>query len=419
MRLRRAIALMLVSQVVMLGAIFSIYFVPGPTAILISGGLYSALWIAEARAHIASPITRLMVGFYSVLFILRVSGIDPAMLVYVPSGVYLILASLTLGLLLMGKPFTAFYAKGSGFYPLHLLQSGMWGVLHLLSAVAAWVLIPSIGFILVPMGFMVIGSIGTIWMNFFSMGNRFDRKIQFEMNGFRFCQVVDQQDRERFTKLVAELYRADLQRHAKGQTITSEKITKEQISSDQKREATLIRFLAFEQARAVGAICIYFSHPTFGLPIEGESGLDLSSYRLRGRIAEIGRLAIASSHRLNPSVLKGLLKCVVEAALQRFICVIFNDAFAFQQRLYEKIGFTALLPEPYISEDKNGTGYGLSVMPMIMDLEKMVGLDTSTVTSAEMRYQLNPYVIERFFKRLTLRQMVAHPKLLFFSRQVG
>jgi hypothetical protein len=406
-RLRMAVTLMLASQVVMLGSIFSTYLISWPIAGLISLGLYVALWYAEARAGIMSPITRLMTVLYALILGARWAGIDPAQLAHVPSLIYTLLALLTLGLLAAGQPFVALYSSDAGFRPLQWALSAMWGVLHLLSALAAWLLLPDVSFMLVPMALMLLGSAGTICMSFFTIGKRFDRQHAFEMNGFSFCQVKRAEDRERFYKVVADAYRTDLQRVLGARKrLDLETITHEQVVSDDKRDSAIVRFLAFEGDRPVGAICVYLDHAVEGLPIEDESGLDLADYRRNCRIAEMGKLAIVRSHRLNQSLLKGLFKCAVEVAAQHYISVIFNDSFAFQQRLYEKIGFSPLSDVGYTAQDSGSTGFGVTLMPMSLDLERMVALDASTTTSAEMRDQLNAYVMERYFKRITLKRLL-------------
>ena len=62
--------------------------------------------------------------------------------------------------------FTNVYSRGIGFVPLHNAMSIMWGSLHLLSGVSAFVLMPHISFIFVPFVLMLVGIIGTFILNF-------------------------------------------------------------------------------------------------------------------------------------------------------------------------------------------------------------------------------------------------------------
>ena len=124
-----------------------------------------------------------------------------------------------------------------------------------------------------------------------------------------------------------------------------------------------------------------------------------------GRVAEVGRLGIVRRYRFSPAILKGLFKCVVEAAAERRIHFLFNDSFEFQAAMYERIGFTALRGEPYVSQDEHSTGYGLEVRPMMMDLADMVRTGGDSGIASELRGILAPYVMERFFKQLAVREM--------------
>ena len=220
------------------------------------------------------------------------------------------------------------------------------------------------------------------------------------------------EDREIFYKVVADAYRADLQK-ALGmrRKLDTQAILREHRASNAKWQDDFLPFLAFSGERPAGGICIFFDHMERGLPIESEAGIDLAPWRREGPIAEVGRLGVGRRHRMNPVLLKGLFKCVIEAAAERRVHFIFNDSFEFQAKMYEKIGFTALRDEPYVSPDEHSTGYGLEVLPMMMNLADMVRMDVQSGTSTDMQGVLAPYVMERFFKHLTVREMFNVPFL--------
>ena len=189
--------------------------------------------------------------------------------------------------------------------------------------------------------------------------------------------------------------------------IDKEAIIREHQASNRKWQGDFLPFLAFADDRPVGGICIFFDHEERGLPIEGEARIDLKPWRRVGPVAEVGRLGVLRRYRISPVLLKGLFKCVIEAAAERRVHFIFNDSFDFQAKMYEKIGFKALHDEPYVSGDEHSTGYGLKVLPMMMDLAGMVRLDTPGGMAADMRDILAPYVMERFFKHLAIREMAS------------
>ncbi len=411
-RLRAMVRLMLASLAVMPATIVTIYFTPLAVAPYIAASLYIALWAYERRIGVASPITRVMTAFYLIFALARDRFEDPSWMAWFSPTVYWTLAALIFALLLAGRPFTAFYSGRAGFPPLHRTMSLMWGGLHFAAGLAALLLIPGPGFLYCPLVLMVFGVLATMWLNFVSMGSAHERQPRFELEGYSFREAVIPEDREIFYKVVADAYRADLQK-ALGmrRKLDTQAILREHRASNAKWQDDFLPFLAFSGERPAGGICIFFDHMERGLPIESEAGIDLAPWRREGPIAEVGRLGVGRRHRMNPVLLKGLFKCVIEAAAERRVHFIFNDSFEFQAKMYEKIGFTALRDEPYVSPDEHSTGYGLEVLPMMMNLADMVRMDVQSGTSTDMQGVLAPYVMERFFKHLTVREMFNVPFL--------
>lgn len=403
--LRAAIRLMLTGLTVMVLALTSLYFVPLQIAPFLSLGLYATLWLAERRHGVTSPVTVLMTSFYAVLSASRFFVVDFAWSAYAAPIVYFMLAALVFGLLAAGRPFTMVYSRGAGFYPLHKAMSLMWGTLHLLAGLAAVFLMPNLAFLIVPMVLMLLGAVGTLVMNFVTLGPKFGRQKTFTLGKFRFQQVQTVADYDLFYATIAEAYRSDLQRAAgPKRKIDKAQIEAEHRASDAKRCDQQVPFLVFLDGMAVGGICMFTDHPTLGLPIEHEAGITLKTERARGAVVEMGRLGILPRFRLERSVLTGLFKCVIEAAAERRVHSIMNDSFTFQVKLYSKIGFTTITDAPYVC-DESSTGYGLEAHPMLLDLARMVRLDQQTTTGSEVRDVLQPYVIERFFKLLAVREV--------------
>ena len=401
------VRLMLTSILVMLASIFALYLAPLSVAPWISASLYIALWAQERRLGVASPITRLMSVFYLLLASASHWTADASWLVHAAPVVYWTMAVLILALLIAGRPFTSYYAGGAGFPPLQTRVSMLWGGLHAGAGACALALFPGLGFIFLPVALMILGALATLWLNFISMGPAFGRQPRFDLDGYTFREAVGSADREIFHDLIANSYRADLQRElGMSRKLAVETILREHRATSDKWRDCDLPFLAFAGGRPVGGICIFFDHGGHGLPIECEAQIDLAAWRAIGPIAEVGRLGVDRRNRFSPALLRGLFKCVVEAAVERNVHFLFNDSFDFQAGMYRKIGFTPLHEEPYVSPEFSSTGYGLKALPMMMNLAGMVRIDSKGNSAADLHDILAPYVGERFFKHLVLRELV-------------
>lgn len=412
--LRAATRLMLLSLMTMVLALLCLYLAPIKVAPFVSAGLYALLFAMERRHGVTSPITSVMLGFYAPLAVSRFITDDIAWSAYAGPAVYGVLALMVFGLLAIGRPFTAVYSRGAGLPALHQRMSVMWGSLHLAAALAGYFLMPSLAFLYVPMALMLIGATATLVMNFVWMGPGFGRQKRFELGRFRFEQVETEAAREDFYTVIAEAYRGDLARAAgPSRRIDAARIKAEHLASDAKRGAgAAIPFLVRDGAKPVGGICLFLDHPELGLPIEAEAGISLDVRRATGALVEMGRLGILPTYRLERKVLTGLFKCVIETAIERRVSWVMNDSFTFQVGLYSKIGFQPIQDEPYVCAEEGSTGYGLKALPMTLDLERMIRLDQRTTTTSEVQDILQPFVVERFFKLLAVRELFRRPKPL-------
>ena len=96
------VKLMLISLIVMLAAIFALYFAPFGVAPLIAASLYAGLWAYERRLGVASPITRVMTVFLLLFAVVVHRGDDPSWMAWISPVVYWTLAALILALLAVG-----------------------------------------------------------------------------------------------------------------------------------------------------------------------------------------------------------------------------------------------------------------------------------------------------------------------------
>ena len=400
------VKLMLISLVVMLAAIFALYFAPFGVAPLIAASLYAGLWAYERRLGVASPITRVMTVFLLLFAVVVHRGDDPSWMAWISPVVYWTLAALILALLAVGRPFTAMYTGDAGFRPLHQVLSSMWGALHFVAGLAALTLSPSPAFVYCPMSLMVLGVFATVWLNFVSMGPACGRRPSFEFGGYAFREATSPSDRETFFQVVAEAFRPDVQ-SALGmrRKLDTAAMIGEHYALSDARQGEFLPFLAFAGDRPVGGICIFFDHKQRGLPIEDVARIDLSPWRRMGSIAEVGRLGVLRRYRISPALLKGLFKCVIEAAAEKRIHFLFNDSHDYQVRMYEKLGFSAFRDTRCAPTAQQSTGFGVKVLPMMMDLAAIVRMDTPGGIASDMDGVLAPYVMERFFKHLVIREM--------------
>ena len=404
--LRSAVVLMLTSLSVMVLSLFSLYFAPLLIAPFLSLTFYMGLVWMEIKHGVLSPITLLMIIFYTLLCFLRFFYEDIAWFFYIVPAIYFTLSCLILGMSLFGKPFTLIYSRGSGFYPLHKVTSSMWGILHLLSGFASITLMPDLYFLVIPMILMLLGAIGTIVLHFISMGRSFRRQKSFLLGDFHFQQVQSEDDFHLFYKTISEAYRRDLQKIAGSKyNISTDQIEAEHRRSDAKRKNHIVPFLVFRKGTPLGGICLFLDHHNEGLPVEHEAKISVDKLRAYGSLVEVGRLGILPNFRLNRVILLGLFKCIIEFAAEIRATSILTDSFSWQIKLYSKIGFIPITNDPYISKN-NSTGYGLSAQPLVLDLENMVRLEEQNTTSHEVQDILQPYVIERFFKQLVLKKII-------------
>ena len=412
------VKLMLISLGVMLAAIFTLYFAPLGVAPLVAASLYAGLWAYERRHGVASPITRVMTVFHLLMAFAVHLDDDPSWMGWISPAVYWTLAVLILALLAAGQPFTAIYTGDAGFRPLHHMLSLIWGISHFMAGLAALVLIPSPFFLYVPLSLMVLAVLATVWLNFVSMGSACGRRPSFELEGYSFREATNANDREIFHRVIAEAFRPDAQ-SALGmrRKIDTAAIIGAHRAISDRWQGKFLPFLAYAGNRPVGGICIFFDHGRHGLPIEDIADIDLSPWRRMGPIAEVGRLGVLQRHRISPTLMRGLFKCVIEAAAEKRIHILVNDSFDYQAGMYEKLGFQVFRDAPRRSRAEQSTSYGIRVVPMMMDLAAIVRMDRPSGIAAGMDGVLAPYVMERFFKHLVIRDIarairfpVRHPK---------
>ncbi|XJI59328.1 hypothetical protein AB2I96_25240 (plasmid) [Escherichia coli] len=122
---------MFISLVNLIFCLGFIFFIDLKIAFVIALSCYLLIVALELKHNIRSPVSIFMLMMYVVLTIL--SWFD----IYIGhrAGIIIFtsLALLVGGLLLAGKPFTAFYSAGRGLRSLHYTNSALWLLAYLLS----------------------------------------------------------------------------------------------------------------------------------------------------------------------------------------------------------------------------------------------------------------------------------------------
>lgn len=76
-----------------------------------------------------------------------------------------------------------------------------------------WFLMPSILFVYVPFGLMLLGGALTIFMNFCTMGAKHERQPIFQLGDFIFTEITSRDDIQHFNKIIAMTFRTEFQRN--------------------------------------------------------------------------------------------------------------------------------------------------------------------------------------------------------------
>ena len=427
-KLRHGVYLMLLSLMVMMVALSSLYFLSIVVASFIGLGLYASLFYYEMRAQMRSPITALMLVFFAGLSIASLIVKDAGLFAYTAPIIYFSLAAAVWGGWLLNRPFTASYSDKKNLPALHRLLSVVWGSCFLLAGSAALLFLWIPHFLILYVAFLsMITAVGaTLWIEFFNMGNAWSRAKSFDYDGFHFQQIDenDGQNRHKIYDLVANAYCADIRKFLKppAQSVELASLMERQQQYDTRRkDMKMLRFLAFKGIQSVGSISVCLDDAQMKLPMEDESRFEmhekLQTYRQQGRVMQVIRIALAPRYRLNPTLLEGLFKCVADIAAQKNISFMIVTTVDFHRSLFKKIGFEALQQQPFLCDQKGYHGYEMPVMPMVLNFASLVRLDDTehSLSGTENRSLTNPYLAARFFKRLAVYDLFRMRKRVSLS----
>nr|VFK63153.1 MAG: hypothetical protein BECKUNK1418G_GA0071005_103016 [Candidatus Kentron sp. UNK]VFK71375.1 MAG: hypothetical protein BECKUNK1418H_GA0071006_10635 [Candidatus Kentron sp. UNK] len=404
-------ALLMVGSMIGLLAMFSGFLLaPLPVALLLGVGIYALLGIAELSQGIVSPITQtsLFLFVLSALAFFFGSGSE-AWIPYMGSLFLGALFIVSAGFLAAGRPFTVFYSADRGHRVKHWVVSGLWTLAYFTGSLLAFLLMPDVSFVYAPMLILVGAAVLTLVFNLLWFGAATRHTKAFEYKGFRFAEIGNTPELlTQFYNLAAKEFWPSV-RYSSECSVHSLAELRERLQAiDQPYENRILRFMAWMNTKPIGIICCIFDDSRVGLPVEKEASLRIDELRRAGKVMEIGKFAIASGYRAHQSLFLGLLRCVIDVALEHQVSFVISDSYVSQTELYRKIGFSDLAYEPF--RDANGAecvmlALNLS-MAVVYESNRKASTTMNELTNLPMG-KLTPlsnnHLAERCYHRLVLR----------------
>lgn len=407
---------MLLAFSVMSASIILFLFVDSAIAFLLCLLLYLTIAILEFREKIYSPITISLVVLYIGTNLLNMT--DSPYLPYSGLTIFAWLSVLCITLLVMKKPMTTFYTNGLGQMKLHYLISSLWAGGFILSFLAAWLLMPSIWYLIVP--FIICASISctTLYLTFFDKSFITKRDKEFVHADITVKQLVyPSKDYDEYIDfysyaLATEVYESE------------EKVStlKESLRDvDTTVSAERVVFGAYHHGKLIGTIGVAFDGDGKPFPFEEDMGLCADPMRKLGRIATIGRFGIAREYRERPEVIRALFKALLELALERDVAFVIAEIFPPRAMVYARLGFTSLYPrsDPKAVVSHPVMGDHLVFFCNISEFLFFRTMDDKINTTFGFFDVLNPYLIERYIKRMTLKHFFASPAHIPWMHTIG
>ncbi|MBA2881876.1 hypothetical protein HNR65_002207 [Desulfosalsimonas propionicica] len=411
-RQKRVVLLMVGNLAIALISFFNVYFTPLKTFWLINLVLYLFLYWKYRRIGIRPNIIIGTIILYLLIGSITLAGIPVAWIAFIAPCIYSSFAVLAMVSIANRRPFTLAYTLGKeDTLALHWTTSILWTVLYITAAISSFIFIPHLSFILIPFGLMVIGIFSTLFFHFYSLWPISRLLETFEYNGHTFSRISpdDKKKAEDFYNLLIQQYLNEHRRYSKsGKALSLEEIKKKYKEGDEKRIPYIHRFIAYDRDKPIGTVCVYMDHPVWGLQSEEKSGVSCNSIKACGRIGEIGKFSTARNYRYNQALIKGLFKCALDYLLSQGVVIVASYSFDYTTAMWQRFGFMPLLETAIPHPENNMYIEGSQMMPMIMNLSRMIFYSGSDAGGTKDRHLLNSYYASRTFKRLVLKD--------FFSR---
>ena len=406
-RQKRVVLLMVGNLAIGLISFFNVYFTPLKTFWLVNLFLYLFIYRKYRRIGIRPNIMVGTIILYLIIGSITLAGIPVTWIAFIAPCIYSSFAVLAIVSIANRRPFTLAYTLGEeDTLSLHWTTSFLWTVLYITAAISSFIFIPHLSFILVPFGLMVIGIFSTLFFHFHSLWPISRLPETFEYKGYTFFRISpdDKKKVEDFYELLIQQYLNEHRRHSKSdQSLSLEEIKKKYRKGDEKRIPYIHRFIAYDRDVPIGTVCVYIDHPVWGLQSEEKSGISCDSIKQCGRMGEIGKFSVARNYRYNQALIKGLFKCALDYLLSQGVVIVASYSFNYTTAMWRRFGFMPLLETAIPHPENNMHIEGSQMMPMIMNLSRMIFYSGSDADGAKDRHLLNSYYASRTFKRLVMK----------------
>lgn len=398
------VRMMLAQMVVVLLAMGSVFLLPLHVGAMVLTALYGALLVAERRLSIRSPLTLATFLLSAVVLALELVVDVGAWGIYVPAAYFGVLFVIGAACLLRGHPASLYYSGGRGSMPLHWRTSGAW-VLIAAAGLTAGLLLPLRPglFWLLP-ALSLAGVLLTLWLQLVNLGVAPRRQRSFCFGGFRFEEVPSRRDA--LVPFYSHYVREATHSLKQGRTarhVSFQQLLQLKMDSDASSWPRIRFFVAREGEEIVGTISCTMK--TDGVPLGVESAVDapisLAQLQAYGRVMQVARFTINPRYRLRPEVFRGLLRSVIEYALENDVAFLVTQAYESVGPIYSKIGFRKIRQQVVHVNDT-----GAPVVLMAFNLAKRVVCDSDDAGAGfRLEGALSPYLSERYFKRQSLRSL--------------
>jgi hypothetical protein len=376
---------------------------PAWPALPICAALYGIVVLAEARHGIYSPESLTLLGCFLLCAVTFRLFPGAAPFQFASIGILAVLTVLAAALVASDRPLPAFYLPSRGYRRLHDTLTRLWLVVYALGLVTSLALVAGSWFRFAPLAFVLAGTLAAMTLNLVTFGPRHRRERQFDFGGFTFREIerndaalesfLDSYAEEIWT-IISPAMRAKL---SKADVLDDARRTEKAVGDPQ----SLYYFNAYDQGRVIAGIAVALDRPGRRLPVEDSFGVTLDPLRQFGRVMEVRRLSIDRQHRLQPDLIRGLFKCIVEVALENDVSFIADFAFASAAMVLDKVGLRIL----NIPGRGDVHAFGSPMRLLAMNLAALVFNPAQRVNpAASVGGLLNRYMLERYVKRLTLRQ---------------
>ena len=387
----------ILSLVFVMATFVLILFVPAFYSIPLCFLAAAYMLYAERKRGIRSPIALSLVILYPVLYALLLTNHPYS--AYFGLGVYGWMTIVGLTLLLMKKPLTSLYLK-NGNMRLHYILSSIWTGSFALSFSTSYLLMPDTLYLIAPFCITIATFVITFYLTYFDTWLVTRREKVFTQGDIVFKQLsYPSKEFEDFIDFYARHISDEVLKKPENYQELRDAMHKvDTIDSKDK-----ISFGAYHNGTLVGTIALTLPVTGEKHPIEQETPVSFSRIRKVGPIADICRLAIVKGYREQTNVIRGLLKALIEVALERDIVFLTAEVFPAAATFHYRLGLSPLFnrshPHFTVTFDLMGP-----VIMFFCNLAATIFLQKENINSSlKVVDPINKLLAERWVKRQILR----------------